>query len=76
MKRNRAAGNTVLAKKGLMEVIDQLCYYQLLCIYSTEGFQIPLLRQYPNRYNQWYDDTQTEILTLTNKFKNENNYGL
>jgi hypothetical protein len=42
--------NTVLAKKGLKEVIEQLCFYQLLCVYSSEGFQIPLLRQFPNRY--------------------------
>ena len=41
--------NTVLAKKGLKEVIEQLCYYQLLYIYSTDGFQMPLLRQYPKR---------------------------
>ena len=42
--------NKVLAKKGLTEVIEQLCFYQLLCIYSADGFQMPLLRQYPNRY--------------------------
>lgn len=41
--------NTVLAKKGLTEVIEQLCNYQHLCVYSTDGFQMPLLRQYPNR---------------------------
>lgn len=44
--------NTVLAKKGLTEVIEQLCNYQHLCVYSTDGFQMPLLRQYPNRYVQ------------------------
>lgn len=41
--------NTVLAKKGLTEVIEQLYYYQLLCVYSTDGFQMPPLRQYPKR---------------------------
>jgi len=32
------ATNTVLAKKGLKEVIEQLCYYQLLYIDSADGF--------------------------------------
>ena len=42
--------NTVLAKKGLTEVIEQLCNYQHLCVYSTDGFQMPPLRQAANRY--------------------------
>lgn len=46
--------NTVLAKKGLTEVIEQLCYYQLLCINSAEEFQMPLLRQYPKRWRSFY----------------------
>ena len=45
--------NTVLAKKGRTEVIELLCYYQLLCIFSAASFQMPLLRQYPKRYSQW-----------------------
>lgn len=44
--------NKVLPQWGLTEVIEQLCYYQLLCIYSADGFQNPPLRQYPNRYKQ------------------------
>lgn len=34
-------GNKVLPQCGLTEVIEQLCYYQLLCTYSAYGFQIP-----------------------------------
>jgi DNA mismatch endonuclease Vsr len=43
------AHNMVLPQWGLTEAIDHLCYYQLLCIHSADGFQIPPLRQYPNR---------------------------
>jgi len=49
--------NKVLPQWGLTEVIEQLYYYQLLCIFSADGFQNPPLRQYPNRCTQFYEDT-------------------
>ena len=55
--------NTVLAKKGLTEVIEQLCNYQHLCVYSTDGFQMPLLRQYPNRCAACYEATVPKLTT-------------
>jgi len=33
--------NKVLPQWGLTEVIEQLYYYQLLCIFSADGFQNP-----------------------------------
>lgn len=49
-KTEARTGNKVLPQWGLTWLIEQLRYYQLLCIYSTDGFQIPPLRQYPNRW--------------------------
>ena len=37
--RTKTAAYMVFAKARLTEVIEQLCYYQLLCIYSADGFQ-------------------------------------
>lgn len=45
----RPAGNKVLPQWGLTEVTEQLCFYQLLCIYSADELQNPPLRQYPKR---------------------------
>jgi len=39
------ATNIGLAKAGLTEVIEDLNFYQLLCLISADGFQIPCLRQ-------------------------------
>jgi len=43
------ATNIGLAKAGQTEVIEHLCFYQHLCLISADGFQIPCLRQAPNR---------------------------
>jgi len=42
----------IFAKARLTEVIEQLYYYQLLCKYSPDGFQMPRLRKYAERYLQ------------------------
>lgn len=42
--------NMVFAIARLTEVIEHLYYYQLLCIFSADGFQMPCHRKYPNRY--------------------------
>lgn len=47
-----AAHNIGLAKAGMMEVIEHLQFYQHLCLTSTDGFQIPCLRQAVNRYHR------------------------
>lgn len=44
--------NKVFAKARLTEVIEQLCIYQLLCLYLADVFQIPCLRKYPKRWLQ------------------------
>ena len=44
--------NMVFAIARLTEVIEHLYYYQLLCIFSADGFQMPCHRKYPNRYLQ------------------------
>ncbi|MBK9271921.1 MAG: hypothetical protein IPM48_10000 [Saprospiraceae bacterium] len=49
--------NKVFAKARLTEVIEQLCIYQLLCLYLADVFQIPCLRKYPKRYRKPYDDS-------------------
>lgn len=46
--------NMVFAIARLTEVIEHLYYYQLLCIFSADGFQMPCHRKYPNRYLQAY----------------------
>lgn len=54
--------NMVFAIARLTEVIEHLYYYQLLCIFSADGFQMPCHRKYPNRYLQAFPK---------NRFKNE-----
>lgn len=38
--RTKTAAYMVFAKARMTEVIEQLCYHQLLYIYSADGFQI------------------------------------
>ena len=45
--------NMVFAIARLTEVIEHLYYYQLLCIFSADGFQMPCHRKYPNRYTKF-----------------------
>lgn len=40
----------IFAKARLKEVIEHSYFYQLLCIYSADGFQMPCLRKYAGRY--------------------------
>lgn len=40
----------IFAKARQKEFIEHLCYYQLLYIFSGDGFQIPCLRKYEHRY--------------------------
>lgn len=44
--------NMVFAIARLTEVIEHLYYYQLLCIFSADGFQMPCHRKYPNRWQK------------------------
>ena len=44
--------NMVFAIARLTEVIEHLYYYQLLCIFSADGFQMPCHRKYPNRCSE------------------------
>src|SRR5690554_6126709 len=39
----------IFAKARQKEFIEHLCYYQLLYIFSGDGFQIPCLRKYEHR---------------------------
>lgn len=50
---NLPAANIGLAKAGQTEVIEHLYFYQLLCLTSADGFQMPCLRQAVNRYRQF-----------------------
>lgn len=51
-QKRRAAANKVLPQWGLTNKLQQLCYYGTLVLNSTDGFQNPPLRQYPNRWVQ------------------------
>ena len=48
----KPATNKGLAKAGLTEVIEHLYFYQHLCLNQADVFQMPCLRQAPNRYRQ------------------------
>jgi hypothetical protein len=48
MNKARTA-NKGLAKAGLTEVIEHLYFYQHLCLNQADVFQMPCLRQAPNR---------------------------
>lgn len=50
MTEEKTAYNKVLVKAGLTEVNEHLYYYQHLCKIQADVFQMPCLRQYPNRY--------------------------
>jgi hypothetical protein len=49
MFTKKTSANMVLPQWGLMSKLQQLCYYETLVLNSTDGIQIPPLRQYPNR---------------------------
>jgi|GEM_PF-4888619 len=52
----------IFAKARLQEVIEHLCYYQHLCIFSNDGFQIPCLRKYAERYHTLKDKNDEHSL--------------
>jgi len=45
----KTATNIGLTKAGLTEVIEHLYFYQHLCLIQADVFQMPCLRQAPNR---------------------------
>lgn len=59
--------NMVFAIARLTEVIEHLYYYQLLCIFSADGFQMPCHRKYPNRYVPFLNDNANRY-RQTNEF--------
>lgn len=50
----------IFAKARQKEFIEHLCYYQLLYIFSGDGFQIPCLRKYERRYRQALTNVRTK----------------
>jgi hypothetical protein len=44
-----------LAKAGLTEIIEHLYFNQQLCLIQADVFQMPCLRQAPNRYEPCYE---------------------
>ena len=71
--RTKTAAYMVFAKARLTEVIEQLCIYQLLCLYLADVFQIPCLRKYPKRYiklSEKFIGKHSETLQLCRSLEN------
>lgn len=58
----------IFAKARQKEFIEHLCYYQLLYIFSGDGFQIPCLRKYEHRYLPLLDDRHNQINRQQNQW--------